>query len=82
MNKEHLKLKNEISIFFLCKHAFLTENHTCLEILKTSILSFGYPGFQKYLEEEVHPISPRTLFLVTTNVRGNPVLTQVSKKYE
>ena len=54
LNEEHLKLKNEFSIFFFfffffffVKNIFLTENHTFREFLQTSRLTYGYPGFQK-----------------------------------
>ena len=46
MNEEHFKLINEF-LNFLVNNAFLTENHKFLEIRQTSLLTFGYPGFQK-----------------------------------
>ena len=73
----------------LVKTEFLTKNH---EFLKTSILPFGYPGFQKKkhfsnelilkprVKVNMQPLSPPTLFLVTTNFRGIPVLSHVLEK--
>ena len=90
MNEEHLELKNKFSNCFV-KNAFLTNIH---EFLKTSILSLGYLGFQKTklfciklnlktrIKINVHPLSPLTRFLVTTNFRGNHVLMQGLKRCE
>ena len=46
MNEEHFKLINKL-LNFLVNNAFLTENHKFLEFRQTSVLTFGYPGFQK-----------------------------------
>ena len=46
INEEHFKLINEFLIV-LVNNAFLTENHKFLEFRQTSVLTFGYPGFQK-----------------------------------
>ena len=64
---------------FLVNYAFLTENHNFLEFRQTSILTFGYPGFQKKkrfcdkmiffktrVMVNVHQIGPLTQILVTT----------------
>ena len=73
---------------------FLTKNREILEFLKISILSLGYPGFQKRkrffffcsklilqarVKEYVQPLSPPTRFLVTTTFRGNRLLMHVLK---
>ena len=73
MNEEHLKPKN---------------------IFKPSILSIGYPALQTIkrfcnkrilkirVKVEEHPLSPPTMFLVTTNFRDTCVLTRVLKNCE
>ena len=59
-------------------YAFLTKNHKFLEFSQTSILTFGYPGFQKKkrfcdkpifktrVKVNVHQVGPPTQILVTT----------------
>ena len=75
-------------------NACLTENHKFLEFRQTSVLTFGYPGFQKKkrfcdklifktrVKINVHPVGLATQILVTTNVRGNRTLTHVLEKRE
>ena len=77
---------------FLVNYAFLTENHKFLEFRQTSILTFGYPGFQKKkrfcdklifkttVKVNVHQVGPPTQILGTTNFRGNRTLTHVLEK--
>ena len=74
------------------KNAFLTEKHEFLEFRQTSMLTFGYPGFQKKkrfrekmilkigIKVNVHPLSPPTRILVTTTFRGIRTLTHVLEK--
>ena len=82
MKDEHFKLKNKFSKF-LVKIEFLTKNHEFREFLKTSVLSFGYPDFQKRkhfcnililktrITVNMQPLSPPILFLVTANFMGS-----------
>ena len=77
---------------YLGNYALLTENHTFLEFHQTSILTFGYPGFQKKkrfcdklifetrVKVNVHQVGPPTQIFVTTNFRGNSILTHVLEK--
>ena len=46
MNEDYFKLINEF-LNFLVNNAFLKENHKLFEFRQPSVLTFGYPGFQK-----------------------------------
>ena len=77
MTEEHFQLMNGV-LNFLVNYAFLTENHKFLEIRQTSVLTFGYPGFQKKkrfcdklifktrVKVNVHQVGPLTQILVTS----------------
>ena len=68
---------NEV-LNFLVNYVFLTENHKFLEFRQTSVLTFGYPGFQKKkrfcdklifktrVKVNVHQEGSLTQILVTT----------------
>ena len=89
MNEEQFKLKKEFSKFLL-KNAFLTENHKFLEFRQTSILTFGYPGFQKkkrfcdklILKTRVNGKRAPTRILVTTTFIGILTLTHVLENWK
>ena len=56
----------------LVNYALLTENHKFLEYRQTSVLTFGYPGFQKkkrFCDKLI--FKTRVKILVMTNFRGN-----------
>ena len=93
----HYTIRNEWRTFLADKRFFLifwwttllTENHKFLEFRKISVLTFGYPGFQKKkwfcdkpvfktrVKVNVHQVGPPTQIFVTTNFRGNHTLTHV-----
>ena len=56
----------------LVNYALLTENHKFLEYRQTSVLTFGYPGFQKkkrFCDKLI--FKTRVKIFVMTNFRGN-----------
>ena len=95
MNEEHLKAESKFSIFSVKKkkNAFWTKNHEFLELINTSSLFLGYPGFHKKIlkrfcnklilktrvKVNVYPLCLPTRFHVATNFRGNRVLMHVLK---
>ena len=93
MNEDHFKLKNKFSIF-LVKNVFLTKIHKFLEFHQISILTLGYPGFQKKkcfcdkpilktrVKVNMHPLSPPTRIPVTIKFWGIHTLNTCSEKME
>ena len=82
MNEKHFRLINEFLNFFV-NNALLTENHKFLEFRQTSVLTFGYPGFQKkkrFCDELVKGKRAPTQILVTTNFSGNSTPTHILEK--
>ena len=84
MNEDHFKVKN----------VFLTKIYKFLEFRQISILTLGYPGFQKKkcfcdkpilktrVKVNMHPLSPPTRIPVTIKFWGIRTLNTCSEKME
>ena len=92
MNEEHFKLINNFLNSFV-NNAFLTENHKFLEFRQTSVLTFGYPGFQKKkrfcdelifktrVKANVHPLRFWLRLILVTYVLEKPKKGKTMKLY-